>query len=311
MRGAIRFTVSVPGCDRVHHVTEEDVRVVLSRLPPEVSNRLRAVHFNDRSRGARRLGYVNRGRREIALCALPPRVSLTRFLVGGQTPEQFGARRGGQWPGLAVRRFLLYDVFLHELGHLQVVDEEAKVVRRKFAMETKAQEFAMAWCKRLWSEPFDHPNPVHNPPSREELTDGDPELTDLLWLCGQRPDDADLAQQLGKLYRRRGRMTEAKAAFERALELDPSDLWTHLFLGNWYFAEHDYSSAIEWFRRAAELMPDDATPYWCQAEAYERLGNLELADVRYRRAVEVDPTNQRARRKLKAWRERRQEAEPG
>jgi hypothetical protein len=24
----------------------------------------------------------------------------------------------------------------------------------------------MEWCRRLWSEPFDHPDPVHNPPSR-------------------------------------------------------------------------------------------------------------------------------------------------
>ena len=32
-----------------------------------------------------------------------------------------------------------------------------------------AEEFAMAWWQRLRSEPFDHPDPVHNAPSREEL----------------------------------------------------------------------------------------------------------------------------------------------
>jgi hypothetical protein len=70
---------------------------------------------------------------------------------------------------LAVRRFLLYDVFLHELGHLQVIDEEAKRVRRKFASETKAQEFAEYWRARLWREQFDHTDPVHNRPTGEEL----------------------------------------------------------------------------------------------------------------------------------------------
>jgi hypothetical protein len=165
----VKFSVVAPGADRVHHVTEQDVRVVLGRLPADLGCRLRAVHFNDRSRGARVLGYVNRGRREIALCALPPRMSLSRFLVKGQTPEQFGARRGGQWPGQAIRRFLLYDVFLHELGHLQVIDEDRPSERLRFARERLAQEFAMAWCRRLWSEPFDHPDPVHSPPSREEL----------------------------------------------------------------------------------------------------------------------------------------------
>src|SRR5438552_15582261 len=119
----VRFHVSRPGADRIHHVTEQDVRVVLSRLPVELWGHLRAVHFNDRSIGARTLGYVTRGHREIALCALPPRMSLTRFLTIGQVPEAFGAKRGRQWSPLAIRRFMLYDTLLHELGHLQVIDE--------------------------------------------------------------------------------------------------------------------------------------------------------------------------------------------
>jgi hypothetical protein len=166
----VRFSLSRPGADRIHYVNEEDVRIVLSRLPVTLWSRLRAVHFNDRSRGARTLGYVNRGRREIALCALPPRMSLKQALMKGQTPEQFGARRGQKWPTLAVRRFILYDVFLHELGHLQLIDGETRSVRLRFAREKLAQAFAMQWCAKLWSMPFPHPDPVHNPPAAEELT---------------------------------------------------------------------------------------------------------------------------------------------
>lgn len=139
--------------------------MVLSRLPPDAYERLRAVHFNDRSRGARTLGYVNMGHREIAICALPPRISLSRFLVRGQSPAAFGAERGAQWPALAVRRFMLYDVFLHELGHLQLVKPRNKDPRRRFAMERLAQEFADGWRRALWAEHFDHPDPVHNSPS--------------------------------------------------------------------------------------------------------------------------------------------------
>src|SRR5438128_560376 len=101
----ICFSSSPAGCDRRHWLTEDDIRVVLSRLPSHAYERLRAVHFNDRSRGARTLGYVNRGRREIAICALPPRMSFTRFLVRGQLPGTFGAQRGAQWPVLAIRRY--------------------------------------------------------------------------------------------------------------------------------------------------------------------------------------------------------------
>jgi hypothetical protein len=163
----VRFSWSNAGADRVHYVTEEDIRVLLSRLPVDLWHRLRAVHFNDRSRGARVLGYVNQGHREIALCALPPRVSLTRFLVRGQTPLQFGAQRGQQWPCLAIRRFLIYDVFLHELGHLQLIDGNRSSQRLRFAREKLAQQFAMVWCKRLWAAPFSHDDPVHRPPSQE------------------------------------------------------------------------------------------------------------------------------------------------
>lgn len=65
----IQFSVSIPGADRIHYVNADDVRVVLGRLPLEFWARLRAVHFNDRARGARVLAYVNQGHREIApLC---------------------------------------------------------------------------------------------------------------------------------------------------------------------------------------------------------------------------------------------------
>jgi hypothetical protein len=165
----IKFSLSIPGCDRIHHVNEQDIRIVLDRLPVRLWLCLRSVHFNDQSRGARVLGYVNHGRRDIALCALPPRMSLTRALIGGQTPEQFGARRGQKWPALAIRRFMLYDVFLHELGHLQLIYENVRSARLKFAREKLAQAFAIEWCNRLWSEPFPHPDPVHNPPTSEEL----------------------------------------------------------------------------------------------------------------------------------------------
>ena len=300
VRRALKFTVSSPGCDRVHHITEDDVRTLLGRLPEEVWSRLSAVHFGDRSRGARCLGYVTRGHREIALCALPPRMSLTRFLTKGQTPEPFGARRGAQWSTVAIRRFLLYDVFLHELGHLQVVEPDATTLRRKFARETRAQEFGMAWCKRLWSEPFDHPDPVHNPPGVAELGDEDVNLNDLIRRSGTLPDDAGLFQRLGReLYR--GRMEEARVAYERSLALEPSDPWSHLYLGNWHYTGEDFLAAVERFARAAELMPDRAVAFWCLANAKEGLGHSDLADANYRKAVEVEPTDNGARRRLREW----------
>ena len=168
MTRRIKYSYTRPKELRRHYINEDDVQVLLARLPAEVWSRLRAVHFNDAGLGVRRLGYTTEGRREIAVCALPPNVSLSRYLVR-RSPKVFGAVRGAQWSERAVRRYLLYDVVLHELGHLQIVDQKAKNDRRRFAGETKAQEFADTWRRRLWEEPFDHPDPVHNPPSALEL----------------------------------------------------------------------------------------------------------------------------------------------
>lgn len=161
----LRFIYRDPGCDRRHYLTEEDILVLLNRLPAETWERLHTVHFTDRSRGVCVLGYVHQGRREISICALPPRVSLTRFLVKGQTCEEFGAKRGAQWPRLAVCRFMLYDVFLHELGHIQLINAKRKSERLRYAKERYAEEFADKWRSKLWSEYFDHPDPIHNAPS--------------------------------------------------------------------------------------------------------------------------------------------------
>jgi hypothetical protein len=161
----VRFTYKTAACDRRHYLHEDEVMVLLGRLPTEIWQNLRVVHFNDRGFGVRTLGYVTGSRHEITICALPPRVSLTRSLLKGQSCAEFGALQGMQWPTLAVRRFLLYDVFLHELGHLQLVDARRHSQRLRFAREKLAQQFADAWRRALWSKHFDHLDPVHNAPN--------------------------------------------------------------------------------------------------------------------------------------------------
>jgi hypothetical protein len=172
MTKKIKFTHTKPGADRIHYVKEKEVLTVLNRLPQHLWDGLRAIHFNDKSQGGRILGYTGEQRRrsyEISLCAQPPRFSISASLLRKKSPSIFGAKRGKQWPKLAVRRFILYDVLLHEIGHNQIIDPKAKSIRRKYAQEKKSDEFATYWRRLLWTNYFDHPDPVHNPPSKEEL----------------------------------------------------------------------------------------------------------------------------------------------
>lgn len=155
----------------VRYLSREDIDTAINRIPEEYRCRVREITTWNESLGVRRLGYVtNKGRRDISLCVvLPPRVSLGRFLVKGQNGKEFGAPSRGQWPPWAVRRFMLYDVLLHELGHLQIVNEKSKNMRRKFAGEKIAQEFSDKWRRELFATHFNHPDPIHNPPTEEEI----------------------------------------------------------------------------------------------------------------------------------------------
>jgi hypothetical protein len=167
---SIRFSAVPPKSGRRHFVDQASIEVVLSRLPADLWARLRGVHLNDQAWGRRMLGYVTSSRSDIALCALPQRVSLNAVCRHDKaSPCEYGAQWGAQWPERAVRRFMLYNVFLHELGHLQVFDEDRSSRRLRFYREKLAQEFADSWRHRLWSRHFEHPDPVHNRPEPEEI----------------------------------------------------------------------------------------------------------------------------------------------
>ena len=155
----------------VPYLSMSDINVAVHRIPEEYRLRLRDITTWHRSLGVRRLGSVRRrGRRDIDLCVmLPPRVSLGRYIGKGQNAKEFGGPSRGQWPPWAVRRFMLYDVLLHELGHLQLINPKSKNWNRKYASEKLAQAFADKWRRKLFSQKFDHPDPIHNPPSKDEL----------------------------------------------------------------------------------------------------------------------------------------------
>jgi hypothetical protein len=177
---SIRFSAAPPKSGRRHFVDQAGIEVVLSRLPADLWAPLRGVHLNDQAWGRRILGYVTKSHSDIALCALPRRVSLNAYCRHDRaSPAEFGAQWGAQWPERAVRRFMLYNVFLHELGHLQVFDEGRPSRRLRFYHEKLAQEFADSWRHRLWSSRFEHPDQVHNRPVPEEINT---ELSECGWV---------------------------------------------------------------------------------------------------------------------------------
>ena len=154
----------------LRYIGNADINLVLARIPPRYLSRLGEINVTAEHHSVRCLGYVSRrGRRDITLCGfLPPRLSLRRFMFDGDHAAQFGASDRGQWPPWAIRRKLLYSTLLHEIGHLQVVDDVVES-RRRFAREPVARAFAAELRGWLYSQPFEHPDPIHFAPSEEEL----------------------------------------------------------------------------------------------------------------------------------------------
>lgn len=283
----IKFVTHKCASHRRHYINEEDIKVLLSRLPEELFSRLKKIHFKDDARGNRVYGYTtNKGRKEITICALPIRLSISKLIQAtpGQSHRTFGAVKGSQWPVRAIRRFMLYDVFLHELGHLQVIDAKAKNVNRKFASETKAQEFADYWRGKLWSKSFDHPDPVHNRPPKREI-DGLEH-----WV------EAHLAYRRGMELKQKNKRREAIEYFEEAISLYSDHSLALESLGMCVFStctgSDDTKSlrkAEKLFKRALSIDPLLPDGNLILAMTYAFLNDQKSSEKYFKKSVKIDP----------------------
>ena len=113
------------------------------------------------------------------------------------------------------------------------------------------------------------------------------------------PHSAVLLNNLGVALERRGRMPDASVAFERGALEDATLPQLHKNLGDSYYRSGRYDDALESYTRAVKHRPN------LGADVYLKLGNLryrrqerEEANRCWKRALELEPTNQIARTNL-------------
>jgi tetratricopeptide (TPR) repeat protein len=93
----------------------------------------------------------------------------------------------------------------------------------------------------------------------------------------------------------------ARAAAERALEIDPKLSEAHTVLGRIADThDWDFAKAETHFRRALELNPGDARAYSLHAWLLMRLGKVDASLAAARRSVELDPVSSPAYNNLGA-----------
>jgi tetratricopeptide (TPR) repeat protein len=84
---------------------------------------------------------------------------------------------------------------------------------------------------------------------------------------------------------------EAREAYRRAVELDPSHSDAHVNLGRLLHEEGDPSGAREHYRLALASRPDDATAAFNLGVALEDLDTPADALAAYEKAIAIDPQN--------------------
>ncbi len=98
---------------------------------------------------------------------------------------------------------------------------------------------------------------------------------------------------------------EARAAYQRAIELDPDHSDAHVNLGRMLHEEGAPLAAQQHYRRALETDPRHPTAAFNLGVALEDLGRLNEARNAYMRALELDPDNADAHYNVAGLYERR------
>jgi tetratricopeptide (TPR) repeat protein len=74
------------------------------------------------------------------------------------------------------------------------------------------------------------------------------------------PNNAEIYNYVGGIYRRQGRWRESVVSFERALSLDPRNCNIAFFVGNNHLFQRDWSAATACYNRALKIAPDFGLP---------------------------------------------------
>lgn len=301
----VTFSFHPVGGDRRFFVDEADVRAVIERLPKRFRRALARVRFDDVGWETYKAGYSKSGSREIALCALPPRVSLTRFLPNSVSPHEFGAVRGAQWPALAVGRYQLYHVFLAMLIALEgrhgdgaaEMGTEARKLRHELWEATPPELGALhhAPDEAESTRIAEHWKPAHAAYKRglllERQSEFGPAERAFREALEHEPTHPLALEHLGAAAVGAGRVHDAIALLQRAVAADHTLPRAHLLLGTVLAQADQQRDARVVFERALEIHPQPAVSLAVYASFLARWGAFEEADAHFKRAMRKDPTS--------------------
>ncbi|MDM8514677.1 tetratricopeptide repeat protein, partial [Desulfobacterales bacterium HSG16] len=96
---------------------------------------------------------------------------------------------------------------------------------------------------------------------------------------------------LGNTFMKLKNYEEAINQYRKAIEIDPDNTYANTMLGLAFYKQKNYEEAINQYRKAIEIDPDNTYAYNKLGRVFEKQKNYEEAINQYRKAIEIDPDN--------------------
>ena len=106
----------------------------------------------------------------------------------------------------------------------------------------------------------------------------------------KEPNSAEVHGARGELYEAQGKNQEALDEYKQAGVLDPEDWRWPMSLGVAEFRQGNIEEAIRQLQLGAEIAPENAMAYYDLSIAHRQMGLLEQARKEMQRALDLDPT---------------------
>jgi Tfp pilus assembly protein PilF len=116
-----------------------------------------------------------------------------------------------------------------------------------------------------------------------------------------QPDYAEAFNNLGLALSKLGHGDEAADAFRQALKIDPKMGEVYNNLGFLYHTAAQFDRAVQMFGQAIDNASDSSVAYTNLGNTFYKMQQAEKAVEAWRRALELDPMNENARRGLRMF----------
>jgi len=108
------------------------------------------------------------------------------------------------------------------------------------------------------------------------------------------PTDPEVYNDLGNAYFATMQLDRARDLYRKTLELAPDHAWAMNNLGYTYFAAKEYETAVQWFQRALTREPDHLFARMNLAVTYHDMGAYDAAIRELQRLLEDHPKTAKA-----------------